>query len=181
MPNPSQSITEYFNARGIKTKNKVRERLNFLGRNSKTTFSAMAVVQAARFTSSNTDVAVLGEAYESGYYKQTVGSLEKTYESVYGDVDYTTPVANDPDNKALLDEIFGNNDNDPTGSVGGLSDSDAQEVIGRSGTTKNNKSSLVERNRELRRTQSGNVAVEDEDTVGVRGSGELDAPIEPIA
>ena len=180
MPNLRDDLQDYFRKRGIRTRRKVKESLNFVGKNGNTTFGQMQVRLASQFVGSNTEVATLGQAYDNLYYERTIGSREKTYEDVYGTVDFTVPVSENPANKEVLDEIFGNNDNDPTGS-GAISQAGAREVIGREDRTSLNQSSLVERNEALRRAQAGTSGVEDEDTRGIRGVEEPDAPIEPIA
>lgn len=181
MPNLRDDLQDYFRKRGIRTRRKVKEELNFVGKNGKTSFGQMQTRLAAQFVGNNTEVATLGQAYNNIYYEQTAGSTERAYEAVYGDVDYTVPVAENPTNKEVLDQLFGNNNSDPTGTGTGVSASGAKETIGRGGKTSLNKSSLVEKNEALRRAQAGTAGIEDEDTRGIRGVDEPDAPIEPIA
>lgn len=178
--NIPDSLQTTFKKRGIKTQRTTEEVLTFVGKNSKTTFAAMAERMVSQFTPTDTDVATLGEAYESGYYRDTPEG-QKTYESLYGEVDFTVPVAQDETNREILDEIFGNNDNDPTGSAGGINEEEAKEIIGRSGTTKLNSSSLGEKHSEMLKAQTGMIGIQDEESAGVRGSEDKDAPIDAIA
>jgi hypothetical protein len=170
-----------FKKRGIKTKADSAEVLNFIGKNARTPFALMVDRMVSRFSPSTTDVATLGEAYDTAYYKTVSGSREKDYESVYGGVDYSVPVTQDSRNKETLDEIFGNNDNDPTGSAGGIGATEAKEIIGLSGTTKFNTRGLKEKHVVMVKAQQGTVSVLDEDSAGVRGPEDKDASIDSIS
>lgn len=179
--NIQDDLKTTFKKRGIKTKSTSQEVLNFVGRNSNTTFSTMAARMAARFTPSSTEVAALGEAYDSLYYRKTVGSQEKTYEAVYGGADFTVPVEANAQNRALLDEIFGNNDNDSSGSSGGISEETAKDIIGLSGTTRANMKSLMEKHAGMYDSQRSTLNVLDEDSAGVRGVEDRNVGIDSIA
>jgi hypothetical protein len=179
--NRPDTLQETFRKRGIKVKADTREPLAFVGEDSKTSFSAMADRLAERFTATDTDVAVLGEAYKSLIYEQQAGSGERTYEDVYGQTDFSKAVLDDPTRRVTLDEVFGNNDNDPTGSAGGLSVDEAAETIGQTGTTRNNQRTIFERHGGLYRAQTNTTTIRDEETAGIRAVNDIDAPIEPIA
>ena len=133
----------------------------------------------SRFTPTNTDVAVLGEAYQSVRYGVT--TTAKVYEDIYGDTDFSESVVQDPTVRQTLDDVFGNNDNDPTGEAAALSEEEARVTVGRTGSTQVNAASLLEINKGLGRAQAGFLTYRDEDTRGIRGVDDIDAKIEPIA
>lgn len=178
--NRPDSIQDYFRKRGVKTQADTREPVSYVGRDAKTPFNTMAIRQATRFVGDDTDVAVLGEAYSSLVYEKG-SNKERTYESVYGSVDYTVPVQTGATTREVLDEVFGNNDNDPTGDSGGISESGVKASVSAIGTTQNALRSLLEIHNALYQSQTLTGGERDEDTYGVRGIADVGAPIEPIA
>lgn len=179
--NRPDTLRETFRKRGIKVKAGTREQLTFVGESSLTSFARMSARQAAKFIPGDTDVAAIGEAYDSRFYELLAGSAEKTYEDIYGGTDFSQAVLENPEVRTTLDEVFGNNDDDPTGESGGLSATEAAETIGQSGTTKNNDRTLAERHRGLFESQTNTTTTRDEDTRGIRAVEDLGSPIEPIA
>lgn len=164
---------------GVRSKAQSQRSANYVGSRANVSFKEQTDRMLARFTPGDSEVAVLGEFYDSAVYRQTSDSGEKSYENVFGDLDWEV-AAQDPSTKRALDEVFGNNDKDPTGSGGEVTQTELREVLGR-GTTENVSRSLKERAMELTETQNNNVSARDEDTKGIRGVEDVDAQIEPIA
>lgn len=179
MANRPDSLQDYFRKRGVKVKSDTRETVLFVGKNADMPFAVMADIQASKFTSVNTDVAELGEAYASlKYISGTTG--DRAYEDIYGRNDYTVPVQQDPTSKEILDEVFGSNDEDPSGEIG-ISEYGVKASLGRSGEVKNALRSLIERHRGLYEAQTNTAGLPDEESAGVHGVEDIGSPIEPIA
>jgi hypothetical protein len=179
MANRPDSLQDYFRKRGVKVKSDTREAVVFVGKNANMPFAAMADIQASKFTSVNTDVAELGEAYASlKYVRGTTG--ERSYEDVYGKNDYTVAVQQDATSKEILDEVFGSNDEDPKGEIG-ISESGVKASLERTGIVKNALRSLIEKHRGLYEAQTNTAGLPDEESTGVRGVEDIGSPIEPIA
>lgn len=170
----------YFRKRGIKTRLDAKEGTSFVGKSARTPFTEMAQRMLSRFTEEDTDVATLGEAYASGVYEQGTDG-HRTYEDVYGKTDFTVPVQQDLATRDVLDEVFGNNDNDPTGERSGLSEDGVKITVSTTGTTKNALRNQIEIHRGLYLSQVDSAGIRDEETVGVRGVEDIGAAIEPIA
>lgn len=172
--NRRQTQEEFFRRRGIKTRAEAREEQNFVGKQSRSTFSQMQDRMIARFTPGSSNVAVLGEAYSPAYY----GRGERVYEDVYGTTDYSKVVSEDPTRRETLNTVFGGNDNGTTSS---FSEEEARTVLGVGGATSPNSRALIEKHRSMYRNQNNTNGVSDESSRGIRGLEDYDAAIEPIA
>ena len=177
--NRRDTQTETLKKAGVRSKAQAQRDANFVGSRAAVTFSEQSNRMLARFTPGDTEVAELGEFYDSGVYRQTEGSEEKTYENIFERLDWEV-AAQDPNTKLALDEVFGNNDKDPSGSGGEVTQAELREVLG-TGTTEIVSRSLKERSVELTETQNSLTSARDEDTRGIRGVDDVDAPIDPIA
>lgn len=163
--------------RGIRTARNNDKDINFIGASGPATFSETAAALASQFTGNSTDVATIGQAYENASYRRAQTG-EKTYEDVYDDVDWSVG-AEDPETRAALTEIFGDVDNTPPAGSG-LTEDQLRTVLGRD-VSRFNTPNLKERQRGLVLAQNGINPRRTEDTRGIRGVDEYDAPIHPIA
>ena len=176
--NIQQTQLENFRRRGIKTRRSAESSEEFIGRRSGRTFDQVGDDMESRFSSSNTDVAVLGEAYKSGAYGQD-GSRDLYYEAVYGYRDWTAAEGNSVINRALA-SAFGDNDTDPTSESKDLTGEELQRAIGQ-GVSKTNIRSAREKLRYLLSVQNNISLPSDEDTDGIRGVDDSEVVLEPLA
>jgi hypothetical protein len=159
--------------RGVKELSESAKPLVFVGNKAKVSFKELSIDLEAKFEPGDVEVATLGELYETAVYKNSDGS--KNYETVYDGVDWSVP-AQDEDTKRVLNEIFGNTDTEPTES-----DKEKIKTIFGTKVVTNNQSSIKERCTGLKTLTGGNQIYKDEDTRGIRGIADFDAPIETIA
>jgi hypothetical protein len=170
-------LKEELEKRGVKSSALADRPLNFIGSTADITFDDMAARLRALFTLTSTDVASIGDAYDTGFYQKIAGSKDRTYESVYGRVDWSR-AAQDPSTLQVLEEAFGNNDNAP--SEPDINPSDLQKIYGVAKTAPNKKTpkELATASGEA---QNNTRQVRDSSTKGIRGVADIDAPIDPFA
>jgi hypothetical protein len=168
---------EELTKRGVKSSAQADRPLNFVGAEARITFAGMSERMRSLFTPTNTDVANIGDAYDTGFYQRTAGSKQRTYENVFGDIDWSR-AAEDPITLQILEEAYGNNDNAPREP--NIAPDDLQRIYGVTKTAPNKRTTL-ENSRVARDSQNTNRQRNDADTRGIRGVDEVDAPIEPFA
>ncbi len=130
----------------------------------------------------------IGDVYNRGEYSATSSSIERNeelleseddidYEAVYGDRDYTSLVSSDPDAKASLDEVYGNNDRAPEGSDLDPAVFDGVYGLAAGQTTSSGTDEMLNR---VRAAQAATSEPRSEDTTGIRSAAEDDAQIDPV-
>ena len=177
--NTQDTLTEALVKRGVKSAADSKKRHNFIGARASVTFQEEVQRLGSLFTPTNTTVATLGSIYRHPTYEQASSSAQRTYEAVYGDVDWTKAAQDDPVTKIKLDAVFGNNDSDKSGQ-GELEQERLIAARGR-GKTKDNTRELLSLHKGLVRAQSGVGSANDFEASGVRGVEDAGAPIDPIA
>jgi hypothetical protein len=177
LPNQRDPLAVILRKRGVKSSsNSVRD-LQFVGKDANRTFREVAVELAGRFTVNTTDVAQVGEFYKSSIYEKTPGSSERDYEDVFADVDWSV-VAEDPLAKQALLDAFGDNANDESGEK--VDVESLRTILGKAKTAPA-VNGLNEIQLGLVSAQNGTAPQPDEDTRGIRGVDDVDAPIETMA
>jgi hypothetical protein len=177
--NTPDTLTEVLKKRGVKASVDSRKKHAFIGSNSNVTFREESQRLASLFTPTNNAVATLGSIYKHPYYERKARSAQRTYEDVYGDVDWTKAAQDDPETKLKLDAAFGNNDSDKAGQ--GELDQERLIAARGQGKTQDNTRDLLSLHKGLVRAQQTLSSSHDEETLGVRGVDDLSAPIDPIA
>lgn len=174
---PNGTELENLVKRGVRSKQEQERLLNFIGKDSGKTFRAAyedAIVQLAL---GNPDHATLGSVYASAAYQEQ-GSLDRDYEDVYGTYDWTS-LASDPDVALALSIVFG--DRDFSNSLSSDLSAANELVTTRIEKAVPNWSSRLEQQKSLSFDQAGVERSRDEETIGIRGVEDDDAPIETIA
>lgn len=170
-------LKEELEKRGVKSSALTDRPLNFIGSTAAVTFDDMAIRMRSLFTLTSTDVANIGDAYDTAFYQKTAGSKDRTYESVFGRTDWTR-AAQDPSTLQVLEEAYGNNDNAP--SEPDINPSDLQKIYGVTKTAPNKKTPK-ELASAAGEAQNNTRQIRDANTRGIRGVADADAPIDPFA
>jgi hypothetical protein len=170
-----ESLEPELQKRGLKTAYEDKSALsrvgNFIGGSALRTFEATATA--------NTDPdkpVTLGEAYDQSSYQQVVAEGDEndfSYEPAYGDQNYEALTSSDPSIQKTLEEVYGNVD-----GPFDLEASSVGEVYG-AGSSSSSVRTPAEVAELLRSMQSNSVEA-DEDRSGIRGIGDVDAPIDPV-
>jgi len=169
LPATDESLAESLAKRGILIS--AGSISNFVGRKALQTFQQVA--ESWETQGDQAGVALLGEAYSQNAYQPVSDALDTTYESAYGDDDYTGLVSTVPDSVNSLEEAYGDKD---APEISEVEPSTLDEVY--PGTTEPTTPSNEEQ------AISGNLTnvpvPNAEDVEGIRGVGDADAGIDPV-
>jgi len=151
----------------------------YVGFKAAGTFSAIGEQFADTFLGSGggNQPAEVGDVYnQNNYTTQAQQAADKDYEPAYGNQDFSPLIEQDPSTKQPLDQVFGNNNSAPDGAD---VDPDSFADVFGTGSSSSSVRSPEEIRRILAQIQSQQTQ-NDEDTRGIRGVADDDAPILPV-